>query len=57
LQPLLDVVEAVHVGDIVDDADTVCAAVVGRCDCSEAFLASGVPLFSTSIECSVLKRP
>ena len=28
LQPLLDVVEAVHVGDVVDDADTVGAAVV-----------------------------
>lgn len=29
LQPLLDVVEAVHVRDIVDDADAVSAAVVG----------------------------
>lgn len=28
LQPLLDVVEAVHVGDIVDNADTVGASVV-----------------------------
>ena len=28
LQPLLHVVEAVHVRDIVDDADAVCAAVV-----------------------------
>lgn len=28
LEPLLDVVEAVHVGDIVDDADTLGAAVV-----------------------------
>lgn len=29
LQPLLDVVERVHVGDIVDDADAVGTAVVG----------------------------
>lgn len=28
LQPLLDVVEGIHVGDIVDNADTVGAAVV-----------------------------
>ena len=28
LQPLLDVVEAVHIGDVVDDADTVSTAVV-----------------------------
>lgn len=28
LQPLLDIVEAVHVGNIVDDADAVSAAVV-----------------------------
>jgi len=29
LKPLLDVVEGVHVGDIVHDADTVGATVVG----------------------------
>ena len=29
LKPLLHIVEAVHVGDIVDDADTVGATVVG----------------------------
>lgn len=29
LQPLLDVVEAVHVGDVVDNADAVGAPVVG----------------------------
>jgi len=28
LEPLLDVVEAVHVGDIVDDANTLSTAVV-----------------------------
>lgn len=44
LQPLLDVVEAVHVGDIVNDTDAVCAAVVGRSDGPEAFLAGRIPL-------------
>jgi hypothetical protein len=44
LQPLLHVVERVHVGDIVDDADAVSAAVVRGCDGSEALLAGGVPL-------------
>lgn len=47
LQPLLDVVEAVHVGDVVDDADAVGAAVVGRCDGAETFLAGRVPLWSS----------
>ena len=46
LQPLLHVVEAVHVGDIVDDADTVGASVVGGSDGSESFLAGSIPLFS-----------
>ncbi len=44
LQPLLDVVERVHVGHIVDDADAVGAAVVRGGDCAEALLAGGVPL-------------
>ena len=44
LQPLLDVVEAVHVGDIVYDADAVGTPVVGRSDCAETFLAGGIPL-------------
>jgi len=44
LQPLLDVVERVHIGHIVDDADAVGATVVGGCDGSETFLAGGVPL-------------
>lgn len=29
LKPLLNVVEGVHVGNIVDDADTVSASIVG----------------------------
>jgi hypothetical protein len=45
LQPLLDVVERVHVGDIVDYADTVGAAVVRGCDGAEALLTGSVPLF------------
>lgn len=48
LQPLLDVVERVHVGDIVHDADAVGATVVRRSDGSEALLAGGIPLYGTS---------
>lgn len=44
LKPLLHVVEGVHIGDIVDDADTVGATVVGRGDGTETFLAGGIPL-------------
>lgn len=44
LEPLLDVVERVHVGDIVDDADAVSAAVVRRGDGAETLLAGGIPL-------------
>jgi hypothetical protein len=51
LQPLLHVVERVHVGDIVDDADAMCTAVVGRCDGSEALLPGRVPLQSLSAVC------
>ena len=47
LQPLLDVVEAVHVGDVVDDADAVGAPVVGRGDGAEPLLAGRVPLCSS----------
>ena len=46
LQPLLDVVERVHVGHIVDDADAVGATVVRRGDGSETLLAGSVPLHS-----------
>lgn len=44
LKPLLDIVERVHVGDIVDNANTVSTAVVGGGDGSESLLASSVPL-------------
>lgn len=60
LQPLLDVVEAVHVGDVVDDADAVGAPVVGRGDGAETFLAGRVPLHSgqlTILPSSAPPRP
>jgi hypothetical protein len=44
LEPLLDIVEAVHVGDIVDNADTVSTTIVRRGDGSESLLTGGVPL-------------
>lgn len=44
LQPLLHVVERIHVGDIVDDADAVGTSVVGGGDGSETLLSCGVPL-------------
>lgn len=44
LKPLLHIVEAVHVGDIINDTDAVGAAVVGRGNGTKAFLASSVPL-------------
>ena len=44
LQPLLDVVEAVHVGNIVDDADAMGTAVVRRRDCAETLLTCSIPL-------------
>ena len=44
LEPLLHVVERVHVRDIVDDADAVGAAVVRGCDGSETLLAGSIPL-------------
>jgi hypothetical protein len=49
LQPLLHVVERVHVGNIVDDTDAVGAAVVRGCDGAEALLACGVPLLLLSV--------
>ena len=44
LQPLLDVVERLLIGDIVDDNDAVRAAIVRRCDRAESLLAGRVPL-------------
>lgn len=49
LQPLLNVVERVHVCHIVDNTDTMCTAVVRRCDCSETFLTGSVPLSNSHV--------
>ena len=46
LQPLLHVVERIHIGDIVDDADTVGATVVRGGNGSESLLTGGIPLMS-----------
>ena len=45
LKPLLHVVEGIHVGDIVNHANSVSASVVRRCDGTESLLAGGVPLY------------
>ena len=52
LEPLLHVVERVHVGDIVDDADAVGATVVRGCDGAEALLAGCLPLSAVSTRLS-----
>ena len=44
LQPLLDIVEAIHIRDIVDDTDAVCASIVRGSDRPEPLLARGIPL-------------
>lgn len=43
VEPLLYIVEGFVIGNIVDDNDSMCATVVWRCDCAEAFLARGIP--------------
>jgi len=43
VEPLLDVVEGFVVCHVVDNDDSVGTAIVRRCDCAEAFLASGIP--------------
>ena len=54
LQPLLHVVERVHVGDIVDDADAVGTAVVRGCDGAETLLTRCVPLSRSQLLYSLL---
>lgn len=56
LEPLLDVVEAVHIRDIVDDTDAVGATVVGRSNGAETFLAGGIPLFRCMLAARPLRR-
>eukprot|EP00531_Pseudo-nitzschia_arenysensis_P013583 CAMPEP_0116145440 /NCGR_PEP_ID=MMETSP0329-20121206/16591_1 /TAXON_ID=697910 /ORGANISM="Pseudo-nitzschia arenysensis, Strain B593" /LENGTH=178 /DNA_ID=CAMNT_0003641039 /DNA_START=390 /DNA_END=925 /DNA_ORIENTATION=- len=43
VQPLLYIVEGFLVSDIVDDDNSVGAAVIGRCNGAESFLSSGIP--------------
>lgn len=56
LQPLLDVIERVHIGDIVDDADAVSATVVRGRDRAEALLAGSIPLQAVAIVSSYFKQ-
>ena len=49
LQPLLNVVEGIHVGNIVDDTNTMGTAIVRRSDGAESLLASGIPLSHVSL--------
>lgn len=44
LQPLLDIVERVHICYIVDHTNTMSTSVVRRRDGSESFLTSSIPL-------------
>lgn len=44
LQPLFDIVEGVHICDIVNDADAVGAAVVRGRNRAKSFLTSSIPL-------------
>lgn len=44
LQPLFDIVEGVHVCDIVDNTDAVGAAIVRGGNGAESFLTSSIPL-------------
>jgi len=48
LEPLLHVVERIHVGNIIYNADAMSATVIRRCDGSESLLAGGVPLHTVS---------
>jgi len=43
LEPGLDVVEAFHIGDVVDDDDTVGTTVVAAGDGTESLLTGGIP--------------
>jgi hypothetical protein len=49
LEPLRDVLETVHVRDVVDKEGTHCPTVVGRCDRTIALLACGVPYLSLNV--------
>lgn len=55
LQPLFYVVEWVHVGDIVNNADSMCTAIIRRRNCPEALLTGSVPL--DTLSASEKKQP
>lgn len=55
LEPLLHVVEGVHVGNIVNHTDAVGTAVVGRGDGTETFLAGSIPLLGR-LACARVSR-
>jgi hypothetical protein len=55
LQPLLDVVEGIHVSHIVDNADAVGASVVGRSNGTESLLTGGIPLSHVSVRPSQVR--
>lgn len=44
LQPLLDIVERVHVGHIINNADAMSTPVIGGSYCSKPLLSSSIPL-------------
>ena len=43
VEPLFDIVEGFHVGDIIDNNNAVGTAVVGRCNGAETLLSCRVP--------------
>lgn len=48
-EPLLDILEGLLIGNVVHNADAVCAAVVGGCDSAETLLSGGIPLRCVSL--------
>jgi hypothetical protein len=54
VEPALDISEAFAGGDVIDDDDAVCAAVVGGRDCPEPLLACTKSAYF-SVESSVME--
>ena len=42
-EPVLHVLEAVVVSDVVNNKNAMCAAIITLCDCAESFLPCSVP--------------
>ena len=53
LKPLFDIVERVHIGNIVNNTDSVCATIIWWCDCSESFLTGCIPLYLVRLVLSI----